>query len=62
MLLSNTRLVILRILKLTFKPSTMKVGKVWFFLVVAVSVATVVSSRQVDSGTGMSYYIWVTHF
>ena len=57
MLLGNIRLVILCILNLTFKPSTMKVVKVWFFVVVAVLVAAVVSSRQDDSGTGMSYYI-----
>lgn len=54
MLLSNIHLVILCILKLTFKPSTMKLGNVWFFLVVAVLVATAVSSKQV-SGTGMCY-------
>ena len=54
MFLSNIRVVIHGILKLTFKPSTMKVGKVWFFLFVAVLVASVVSSRQV-SGTGMCY-------
>ena len=37
------------------------VGKIWIFLVVAGLVAAVVSSIQADSGTGMSYKIWVTN-
>ena len=61
MLLSKIRLVILCISKLTFTPSTMMVGKIWIFLVVAGLVAAVVSSIQADSGTGMSYKIWVTN-
>ena len=61
MLLTKIRLAIPCILKLNFKPSTMMVGKIWIFLVVAGLVAAVVSSIQADSGTGMSYKIWVTN-
>lgn len=56
-LLSNIRSVIHCILKVAFKPSTMKMGKVYFFAVVAVLLTSVVSSKHVDPETGMNYYI-----